>query len=233
MRKDFDLLPSLTQKRKGDPTGFRHLHLVLNLAQLLHERVGQLCILDTVISHLSELCRITLPKPSKHLFGWHIKLLIFQKVFRDIVQGIRLEFVFALHILKEVKDVPTSHRDHLELVVSESARTQVFLYEFRYLTLDAPPVGLEPTVDGCPHDEVLEIKPEYVPTCYDIWINFYEVLFKRLKKLLFGCEPFIPLRLLEAQALPIEIALLAKLLGGHCNLEDGIRLELGVWETPR
>ena len=231
LTENLDLLPALTQKGKGNPTRLCHLNLILNLAQLLHERVGELSILDTIVSHLPELFGVTLPKTSKHFLGGHIKLLILQKVLRDIVQRVRLKLVLALHILKEVKDVPASHGNHLELIVAECTARKVLLHKLSHLTLDPPPHGRKLAMNGCSHNKILEIKAKDVPTCDDVRIHLDKVLLERLEELLLSRKPLKACSLLEAQTLPIDVAL-AKLLGGHGNLKDTILWILGVWETP-
>ena len=81
-------------------------------------------ILNTVVSNLPEPLRVALRKTTENLLDRHVVFLIFEKMLRHVVQRVRLEFVLALDVLKKIKDVTTLHRNQLELVVAERARTQ-------------------------------------------------------------------------------------------------------------
>ena len=112
------MLTALAQKRQRHPTRLGHLHLVLDLAQFLHEFVRQDRILNTVLGHLPELGRVSILVPSENLLDRHVEFLsVAEKPFGNVIQRVTLQLVLALHILEKIENVPAFHRHHLELVV--------------------------------------------------------------------------------------------------------------------
>ena len=66
-------------------------------------------ILDAVLGDLTELRGVPLDEPREHLFCRHVDLLIVQVQLRHVVQGIRIQLIPLLDLVKEIEYEPPGH----------------------------------------------------------------------------------------------------------------------------
>ena len=237
LRKHLDLLTAFAQVRQGNPCRLGHLDEILNHTNLFRNAVRKLRILDTVLCHFTKQGWVTTLEPNKHLLDRHVNLLILEKVRRDGIQRVALEFVFTFDILEHIKHVPTKHGNHLHVVRSERVGRQVLDDEFVWNVFETTPHVCIRSCDG--HDrtrvQVLQVKPEDVPTSHNVRIELPQVPTEALKHLTLRLKRLAlwTVRLFDAKTLSIKVPFATKLLCGDRHLETRVLLLECVWERPR
>jgi hypothetical protein len=193
----------------------------------------QLRVLDAVLCDFSKFVGISLKKSREYLLWGHIELLVLEKVLGNVVQRIRLEFVFALHVLKQIEHVSAFHRDHLELVVPESTRTEILFDQLDNLPMNSTPYRGQAAMNRRSNKKILEIETKYIPASNNVRISLQKILLKSLKKLTLCCKTLVPGSLFETQTLAVEIPRLSKLTSRHSNLKNNVSGIFGIRETSR
>ena len=106
----FYLLTSFHEIIEGYPRSLGHLQEIHESRKSFQESVGQERILDTVLCDFTKFHGVTLNETSKHLFGWHVNLLVTQIEFRHVIEFVRVQLVLLLDFLKQIKVKPSRCR---------------------------------------------------------------------------------------------------------------------------
>ena len=122
LTKHLDLLTPLGQVRYGNPRRLGHFQKIQEVTELIHQHVGQDGIFDTVVGNLAEFIGVALFKTPEHFLGRHVKFSVAQKCLGYKIEAIRIQLVFALHVVKHVKHVSPGHRKKFQGVVAQGAR---------------------------------------------------------------------------------------------------------------
>ena len=235
--KHLDLLAPLRQVIDWDPGRLGHLQEVQEIAELVHQEVGQHGILDAVLGHLPKFIRVAPGKPPKHLLGAHVQLLVPQKVLGHGVERVRIELLFALDIVEQVKDESARHRENLEHIVPQGARGQLLVNQFARNVPKLSELGKlhQAPVHGGPDVQKLEVEPENVPARHNVHVVSDQVRLEgeqefalRVKRDHLG-----PGCLLVAQARPIKQLGFPEALECHRNLKARIGRNVRVRKLAR
>ena len=172
--KHFYLLAAHDQVVHGHVRGPRHLDHVGHDREFGHETQRKLAILDAILGDLRQIIGVARPVQRKHGLGRHVDLGVAEEMTRDVVQRIRLQFVFLAQDVEEIDLQDPGRLEHHEFVVAVGAGREDGLAETRDLAADlaeaekglAVRVGVEVEHGAAVH--VVHIEPPYVVPDEDV-----------------------------------------------------------------